>query len=69
MLKDRLTLASKFKNLLINDEQNLCPLYVTLKLKTFEIDVVKNSIDQEKKDLIRNSKTILEVLNILKDIK
>ena len=41
----------------------------TLKLKVFELDIVKNSTDTEKKDLIRNSKTILEVLNILKDIK
>jgi hypothetical protein len=60
-----------FNSLISFDQENQKHLefLFTLKLKTFEIDVVKNSIDQEKKDLIRNSKTILEVLNILKDIK
>ena len=66
------SLRNNFFSSLINfntEDQKHLEFLFTLKLKTFEIDVVKNSTDQEKKDLIRNSKTILEVLNILKDIK
>jgi hypothetical protein len=66
------TLREHFFNSLINfDNQNQKHLefLFSLKLKIFELDVIKNSQDSEKKDLLRNSKTIYEVLNILKDIK
>ena len=66
------SLRNNFFNSLISfDQENQKHLeyLFTLKLKVFEVEQVKNSTDQEKKDLIRNSKTILEVLNILKDIK
>ena len=66
------SLRNNFFSSLINfdiENQKHLEFLFTLKLKIFELDVVKNSTDTEKKDLIRNSKTILEVLNILKDIK
>ena len=66
------SLRNNFFSSLINfntEDQKHLEFLFTLKLKIFELDVVKNSTDTEKKDLLRNSKTILEVLNILKDIK
>lgn len=66
------SLRNNFFSSLLNfdiENQKHLEFLFTLKLKIFELDVVKNSTDTEKKDLIRNSKTILEVLNILKDIK
>jgi hypothetical protein len=66
------SLRNNFFSSLINfniENQKHLEFLFTLKLKIFELDVVKNSTDTEKKDLLRNSKTILEVLNILKDIK
>lgn len=65
-------LRNNFFNSLISfdsENQKHLEYLFTLKLKVFELDNVKISADQEKKDLIRNSKTILEVLTVLKDIK
>jgi len=65
-------LKDGFSNSLINfDTKNQLHLEIlfSLKVKVFELDIIKNSADADKKLLIRNAKSILEVLDNLKDIK
>ena len=40
-----------------------------IKLTAFELDMVKNSTDRERKSQLRKAKTPLEVLNILIEMK
>jgi hypothetical protein len=59
-------LREKFFDPLINFDKNNQihqEFMFSLKLKIFDLDKIKNSKDEETKTVIRNSKTILEILN------